>query len=177
MRKPRTIHTVQDIAKDFHDSMQELADKGNLTISAKVEGEEWHTIAKPSNDSNQPKTNLMSTKKETLNLKCTLTDEEMLDISKEMSEHINKKKEAEDNLAAFKAQINSEIKGHEAHINRAATLIQAGYEYRNILCDVKIDESANAVYWIRTDTNEIVNRESPIPVRYSQPEIPLEDME
>jgi len=174
MRKPRTI---QDAAREFKSGMQEIVDKaeGFSSISMKVGDGEYHTIAEKKSDSNQPKTNLMSTKKETLNLKCTLTDEEMLDISKEMSEHINKKKEAEDNLAAFKAQINSEIKGHEAHINRAAVLIQAGYEYRNILCDVKIDESANAVYWIRTDTNEIVNRESPIPVRYSQPEIPLED--
>jgi len=173
MRKPRTI---QDAAREFKSGMQEIVDKaeGFSSISMKVGDGEWKTIAESKPDS-PIKPNIMSTKKETLNLKCTLTDEEMLDISKEMSEHINKKKEAEDNLAAFKAQINSEIKGHEAHINRAAGLIQAGYEYRNILCDVKIDESANAVYWIRTDTNEIVNKESPIPVRYSQPEIPLED--
>ena len=47
-------------------------------------------------------------------------------------------------------------------------------EYRNILCEVIVDETKNEVYWIRQDTNEIVNRESPIPVRYSQPELSLD---
>ena len=47
---------------------------------------------------------------ETLNLKCTLSDEEMLAISKEMSEHINKKKQAEDNLSSFSAQLKAESK-------------------------------------------------------------------
>lgn len=173
MTKPRiTAKSIRDVAREFHNDMQELADKNNTTISAKVGDGEWHTIAEPK--SIKPQTN-MNTHKETLDLKCILSDDEMLGISKEMSEHINKKKEAEDNLASFKAQINAEIKGHEAHINRAAGLIQAGYEYRNILCEVIVDETKNEVRWIRSDTNEIAQTEKPIPVRYSQSEIPLED--
>ena len=173
------LNPIEKAAREFKSGLQDIVDKaeGFSSISISVDGgKNYIPIAEKQPDS-PIKTNLMSTKKETLNLKCTLTDEEMLEISKEMSEHINKKKEAEDNLAAFKAQINSEIKGHEAHINRAAGLNQAGYEYRNILCEVKVDEIANTVYWIRTDTQEITQKESPIPVRYSQPEIPLEDAE
>lgn len=112
-------------------------------------------------------------KKETLNIKCILRDDEMLAISKEMSEHLNKKKEAEDNLAQVKAQINAEIKGHEAYINKASTIIRAGSEFRNILCDVVVDEAKNEVYWIRLDTNDIAQRESPIPTRYLQTDLGL----
>lgn len=112
-------------------------------------------------------------KVETLNLKCVLTDDEMMAISKEMSEHINKKKQAEDNLASFSAQLKAEIKGHEAIINKSAMLINSGSEYRNVKCDVNVDAKANTVYWVRMDTAEICQKETPIPVRYLQEELPL----
>lgn len=112
-------------------------------------------------------------KVETLNLKCVLTDDEMMAISKEMSEHINKKKQAEDNLASFSAQLKAEIKGHEAIINKSAMLINSGSEYRNVKCEVQIDGKKNTVYWIRADTGELCQKETPIPVRYLQEELPL----
>ncbi len=113
---------------------------------------------------------------ETLNLKCILSDEEMLAISKEMSEHINKKKQAEDNLASFSAQIKAEIKGHEAIINKTATLINAGSEYRNTKCEVIIDHSHDTVSWIRSDTGEICQQERPIPQRYLQTELEIDPL-
>jgi iron only hydrogenase large subunit-like protein len=112
-------------------------------------------------------------KTETLNLKCILSNDEMLEISKEMSEHLNKKKQAEDNLASFSAQLKAEIKGHDATINKSATLINSGFEYRNIKCEVIIDEKKNAVNWIREDTGKICQTENPIPTRYLQKEIDL----
>ena len=113
---------------------------------------------------------------ETLNLKCTLSDEEMLAISKEMSEHINKKKQAEDNLASFSAQIKAEIKGHDAIINKTATLITAGSEYRNTKCEVIIDPSHDTVSWIRSDTGEVAQLERPIPQRYLQTSLEIDPL-
>jgi len=113
---------------------------------------------------------------ETLNLKCTLTDEEMLAISKEMSEHINKKKQAEDNLSSFSAQIKAEIKGHDAIINKTATLIHSGSEYRNIQCQVIIDTVHDTVSWIRSDTGELCQHEKPIPQRYLQTQLEIDPL-
>lgn len=107
-------------------------------------------------------------KQETLNIKCVLTDDEMMLISKDMSEHINKKKQAEDNLASYSAQMKAEIKGHDAAINRSAMLINSGCEYRNVLCDVCIEPEIDTVTWIRKDTNEIMSQERPIPNRFLQ---------
>lgn len=112
---------------------------------------------------------------ETLNLKCDLTNDEITTIAKEMSEHLNKKKRAEDDLASFSAQRKADIKGHEAHINRSAILIQAGSEYRNIKCELVIDEHAGEVRWVRQDTFEVCQTEKPIPNRYLQTELPLVD--
>lgn len=112
---------------------------------------------------------------ENLTIKCDLTDEEMLEISKQMSEHLNKKKQAEDNLSAYSSQLKSEIKGHDAIINKSATLISAGYEYREIKCEVQVLEANDMVVWIRLDTHEICQKESPIPPRYLQKKIEFND--
>ena len=113
---------------------------------------------------------------ETLILKCTLSNEEMLSISKEMSEHINKKKQAEDNLSSFSSQLKAEIKGHDAIINRTATLINAGSEYRNIRCEVIIEPNSDTVTWIRSDTGEVTQQERPIPQRYLQTELEIDPL-
>lgn len=119
----------------------------------------------------------METRQETLNLKCPLTDEEMLEISKGMSEHLNKMNQAVKDLSAYQSQKKSEIKGHEALIQKAANLINAGAEYRDVKCEVIINESENSVTWIRLDTNEIVSVEKPIPHRYLQTELPIDKEE
>ena len=141
---------IKKIAKDFRNSMQELSDKHDTTISVKMNDGDWKTISEPKNQ--QLKTKTMQ-KFETLNILCKLTDDEMLAISKEMSEHINKKKGAEDDLASFSAQKKAEIKGHDGIINRSSLLISTGSEYRNIKCEVVIDEKHNKVNWIRQGHN------------------------
>jgi hypothetical protein len=159
-------------AMEFKNSMQDLVNKGDVDkISISVGGGEFHTIAEKQTIKKENK----MAKFETLNLKCILTNEEMMAISKEMAEHLNKKKQAEDNLASFSAQLKAEIKGHDAFINKDAVLINSGHEYRNVKCEVIIDEKKNTVAWVREDTGEITQQESPIPVRYLQGEIALDD--
>jgi hypothetical protein len=170
---------IKKIATDFHNDMQELVNNGDVDkISVKMGDGDWQTIAEKKlvNESiKQPKTTSNMAKIETLNLKCVLTDEEIMAVSKEMAEHINKKKQAEDNLASFLAQLKAEIKGHDSFINKDAVLINSGHEYRNVKCEVVIDEKANKVVWVREDTGEICQTESPIPLRYLQKEIDLND--
>lgn len=159
---------IKKIATDFHNDMQELVNNGDVDkISVKMGDGDWQTIAEKKlvNESiKQPKTTSNMAKIETLNLKCVLTDEEIMAVSKEMAEHINKKKQAEDNLASFSAQLKAEIKGHDSFINKD-----------NVKCEVVIDEKANKVVWVREDTGEICQTESPIPLRYLQKEIDLND--
>ena len=154
--------------RDFKKSMQELVDKpgsGFTSITMSSPGMGEVIIAQ--------KTSKMANT-ETLNLKCDLTNEELLDISKEMSEHLNKRSQAEDSLASFSAQKKAEIKGHDAHINRSAQLINSGFEYREVKCEVVIDEKKDTVSWIRQDTGEVYNTEHPIPQRYLQKKLDLE---
>ena len=175
---------IRKAAKDFKANMQEVVDnaEGFSSISMKVGDGDWHTIAEKKSDNQTLNTKTMKeeVKKpeekryETLNTCCDLTDEEMLAISRDMSEHINKLKAAEDTLSAFSAQIKSEIKGHQAIINKNSTLISAGKEWRLVKCEVALDASQNKVVWIRTDTGEIHHTESPIPNRYLQKELELE---
>jgi len=99
----------------------------------------------------------------------------LLEISKEISEHLNKKKQAEDNFASFASQMKAEIKGHDAIINKSAMLINSGSEYRNIKCEVVVEPENDTVFWLRADTGEIAHQESPIPSRYLQGEMEFQE--
>lgn len=161
--------TPQKIAQEFRAGMQAIIDKSNgdntsISIGAHG-GEHFIPIA--------TKKEHPMNKQETLNIKCPLTDEEMMEITKDMCEHINKKKQAEDNLASYSAQMKAEVKGHDATINRSAMLINAGSEYRNILCDVDVNPDTDTVTWVRPDTGKVVSQEKPIPNRFLQTKIDL----
>ena len=104
---------------------------------------------------------------------CILTDTDKLSLSKELSEHIGNQARAEDDLVSFNSQKKAEIKGHTAHINRIASLLNSGREYRDVLCEIVFDQKKDEVSWIRQDTGEITKHLSPIPENMRQEELPL----
>jgi hypothetical protein len=112
-------------------------------------------------------------KTEKIQCDCILTDEEKLVMSKELSEHISSKKRAEDDLIAFNAQKKAEIKGHDAHINRIAELLNNGREFRTVLCEVQLLDKSDTAVWIRQDTMQIAQQRTPIPEYLRQQEIEL----
>jgi len=169
VKKTLSAHSIKS-AKDFKKDMQEMCDdpdSGFTSVSMLIGGKDYIPIATKS------QTPSKMSKVETLSLKCVLTDEEMLAISKDLSEHLNKKKAAEDDLASFSAQKKAEIKGHEAIINKSAMLINSGSEYRNIKCEVVIEPAKDTVSWIRQDTGDLAQQERPIPQRYLQAELDI----
>jgi hypothetical protein len=114
---------------------------------------------------------------ETLSLRHNLSDEELLAIRKEMSEHINKKKNTEDELKTISSQMKAEISGHDAIINKNSLLITAGYIFKPVKCEIVVDHTQDTVFWIREDTADIAQQEKPIPARFLQEELNFEEGE
>lgn len=160
---------LQKIATDFHNDMQDLVNKsdGFTSISVQVGNEKPIVIAEK-----QTK-NPVKMKTTKMQCECILTDTDKLALSKELSEHITSQARAEDDLKAFNTQKKAEISGHVAHINRIAGLLNSGREYRDVLCEIVMDQKKDEVVWIRQDTMEITKRYSPIPENMRQEELEL----
>lgn len=88
-------------------------------------------------------------------LPCVLTQEEIINKAKEMTEQMgvlcdleNRKKEAMSDFLAKQ-------KSCEANINSSRQIVYSGKEYRNIECYLEFDFEKNIKQLIRTDTGEI----------------------
>jgi hypothetical protein len=97
--------------------------------------------------------------KETLSVKCFLTDEEKLKYGSEQSAANTKRHRLEDELKSFKKQKDSEIAQCEASENLNAKRVNNGYEYRGIVCDIIYEFDKKLKMWIRPDTGEIVKED------------------
>ena len=94
--------------------------------------------------------------KETLNLQCTLTNDELLKYSREMSEAISEKTRTENNLKSFAAQAKSEIAERDAKISLYSEKINTGKEYRPVECTIVYFWESKEKAWTRNDTHEVV---------------------
>jgi len=112
--------------------------------------------------------------KETINLECKLTDKEKLEYSKQISEAITRRAGIEDTLKAIQSQKKAEIAEHEEKINRLASYINSGFEYRMIECKIEYDFKAKERRWIRSDNKEITKTDI-IPEKDLQEELALKN--
>lgn len=112
--------------------------------------------------------------KETINLECKLTDKEKLEYSKQISEAITRRAGIEDTLKAIQSQKKAEIAEHEEKINRLASYINSGFEYRMIECKIEYDFKAKERRWIRGDNKEIAKTDI-IPEKDLQEEFKLKN--
>lgn len=87
-----------------------------------------------------------------------LTEDEIRDEAKSLADALNKKREAEERLDAFKAQVKGEITELEGRINRAAALVNAGKEHRQVEVEVQLDFNLGMRIEIRKDTGEEFRR-------------------
>jgi hypothetical protein len=97
--------------------------------------------------------------KETLNVKCILTEDEKLAYGAELSAANSKRHRLEDELKSFKKQKDSEISHCETVENMNAERVNNGYEYRNVTCDICYDFKNKVKTWIRSDTGEIAKED------------------
>lgn len=89
-------------------------------------------------------------------LKCILTEEEKKQIAVEIAQAICQKNFLEDELESIKGQIEAQVKEAEAKISGNAEKIRAGYEMREVECEIEIDKNKNTVCVTRIDTGEII---------------------
>lgn len=98
----------------------------------------------------------MNTKTITRNLKCELTEGELLAYGKEMAEEEKKVEEAEEEKATVTKALGERIKYHSQMARNKAKLINNGYEYREVACDQTFDYPRGLVTITRKDTGDVI---------------------
>jgi len=93
---------------------------------------------------------------ETKFLRCILSEDERRSIADKLSRAVLEKDHKDQELRSVSTQIRAEIKAQEAIISSCAEVLRAGYEFRDIECEISIDHEKGTYQAIRTDTGEII---------------------
>jgi len=117
---------------------------------------------------------IIITSKTKCHLKYVFTERDMLDLAQDMARAISEQHEAEDELKTISTQIKGKVALAVGAANSAASKIRAGYEFRNIECEISKDFTEGMVTTRRIDTGEIVDTR-PIAAEERQAELPLAD--
>lgn len=105
-------------------------------------------------------------------LETTFTDEEKVQMSKQIGIALRSLKKAQDDLATVKAQFTSKIKEHEAEVNTLMEKINSGWEMRSVSCREVKDYNTGSVFIFRDDTHEMIE-ERAMTGEERQPPLPL----
>jgi len=93
-------------------------------------------------------------------LEVVITDQKLLEYSRELTEHIREKAQAEDTLKSFKSQMKSEIDSHIAQINLLSGKIQSGKEFEQVDIEIYFDYNTRIKTYTRKDTGQVYKTES-----------------
>ena len=88
-------------------------------------------------------------------VKYILNDDEKKEIAITMAQKVTELNQAEDDKKSVVSDFKSRIDGLQAEVNRSATLLNNGYEMRNIKCEVIPFYSEKVFRYMRTDNGEI----------------------
>lgn len=94
----------------------------------------------------------------TRTLPVALSADEVNAISKRMAHAVSEISRCDEEEKEVKAQFKSRRATQEAEVNRCASLINAGREYRDVACTKTQDFEVGQIYVTRDDTNDEVNR-------------------
>jgi len=111
------------------------------------------------------------TKMENLYLPCEFTNEEMQVKAQDMANKLRERTTLENEKKRAMANFASQLKSMDGEIAKLSSDYSAGYEYRNVKCDIFIDYAENIKRWVRSDTGKIA-KESKLTVEDLQTEIP-----
>lgn len=89
------------------------------------------------------------------NLRCELTDSEVLAYGRQQAKALSDVGKAEDELKAFQTAHKNRIASLEANINDLSERIRNGYEFRFVDTEIVTDYNNDLVNFIRKDTGEI----------------------
>lgn len=99
----------------------------------------------------------MRTTEVTENLKCRLTIAETLDMSRRLARNTQQLSATEENKKRIAKDMASDIATLQGEINRLSGLVDQGYEYREVKCEVRYnDPEPKMKRIVRTDTFEEV---------------------
>lgn len=87
-------------------------------------------------------------------LKVELTEEELKDQAQIMAKAIAEVETAESEKKAVTSQFKARIDEQTAVARSAGKMLQNGYDYRSVECEIIMDDNFRTV--VRTDTGEIV---------------------
>ena len=85
-------------------------------------------------------------------LKCILTEAEKKDISEQMAQAVEKMASLEDQLSSLSKEFKAKIAEQQANLNKSASLIRQGYEYRQVPIEITLDYKRTRVLKTRMDT-------------------------
>jgi hypothetical protein len=96
-------------------------------------------------------------KEETRNLKCVLTEAELLQAGRDMADAQNNVQELEAEADDWKSQHKAKMTVAEGRVSIKAGMIRSGYEYRAVPCEIIKDFDAAVIVTIRLDTSETID--------------------
>lgn len=120
------------------------------------------------------KTNTTNVKPCKRDLPVTLTDAELLSLSRDNAKAFNDQAELRKRLDEVKAEYKAKENGYDAMMQKANRLIQNGYEHREVKCEWQYDWDNSRKTCIRLDTMAVVETREIDSYEY-QKELPLAD--
>jgi uncharacterized coiled-coil protein SlyX len=92
-----------------------------------------------------------------IQLRCSFTDKELLELGKKLAENSNLLNQQEEEAKAVAKQLKAKCEQTAAKVSECSTKISSGYEYRQVKCLVKYDTPKTGQKTVtRLDLNEIV---------------------
>ena len=89
-------------------------------------------------------------------VRCELTEQELLECSKESARAYSSKARIESDLDGIKKRFKADLEKQENIIKNKSELINCGYEYRNIDCALTFDWAKGIKTLTRLDTGEVM---------------------
>mgnify|MGYP001595236253 CR=1 FL=1 len=93
---------------------------------------------------------------ETIYIRHTYTQEELLKIGQDMAQAASKKKAQEDTLKSVQSSIKADINAQDATINSCAEQLRTGYKMESHQCNVIYDHKKETVQYQDNETKKIV---------------------
>jgi hypothetical protein len=107
-------------------------------------------------------------------LECVMTQQEIIEEGRTLSNSLVAARELEDNMNSVKARIKGELAEHEKKINVCTQRITSGKMMKEVDCYTVFDTDEETVRTIRNDTYEIIFERAMTP-KERQTELELND--
>lgn len=109
-------------------------------------------------------------------LRCEFTEPELVAMSRTVAREIESIVSAQETLKEVRTSIGAQIAAHDKRMQELSRLINQGYEYRNVACEVQFDMPESGFKTITRCDNGSECRVEPMTAFDRQGRLPLEDV-